>query len=392
MRLSKDNIKFIEQFKPKIAIIAPPLDSVPSPSGNAIYTLVETIVKHSKHPIVVFSISPNNTTDCSISERIVYYTKPFKSSTINNFLGYRLSKLLFKSVNLKYLSYYKWAYNLCKINNIRVVVHEEFMDMLHFIDVKNMKIILHQHAVINQPYWEKLIKKINEIIFVSETSRKVDNHFYIKNIDSRTIYNGIDLNDFPLKKQTENKDHINLLFVGRLHENKGIIDLINAIHEIKNEQIFLNIIGNKNTNNKNTNDFNEKFEDLLKKDSRVNFIGKVGQKDIAEYYNQNDFIIVPSKGKEGLPKVISEAVIMGKPIIASDRGGTKELVIDGKNGVIIENPVDIITIKNAIFKAIEIKKTLSQNALEQRDTFRNKLSHLDMVAQFDGLFNEKLQA
>jgi glycosyltransferase involved in cell wall biosynthesis len=88
-----------------------------------------------------------------------------------------------------------------------------------------------------------------------------------------------------------------------------------------------------------------------------------------------------------LPKVITEALVMGKPVIASDRGGITELVTDGKNGVIIEEPVSPETIAKAIAKAVKNRESLTKNAEENIDLNRERFSSEAMAKQFDALFS-----
>jgi len=202
MRLSNENKLFIESKKPKIAIIAPPLDSVPSASGNAIYTLVESIAKNSSFPIIIISINKSDNRICSsIENQIIYISDYYKKSIINAILGYRLSKRILNTTNLGYLKYYNQAYKIAKQVGIKVVVHEEFADLLFYISSSNLKIILHQHALNNTTNWNRIKNKIQEIIFVSERSKNIDNKTYKYIIKGEVIYNGLDLNNFPKKNK-----------------------------------------------------------------------------------------------------------------------------------------------------------------------------------------------
>lgn len=72
--------------------------------------------------------------------------------------------------------------------------------------------------------------------------------------------------------------------------------------------------------------------------------------NIEEIYQAADFFILPSHS-EGLPNVILEAMASGLPCIATDVGGTNELILNGKTGYTY-TPGDAISLKNCINKLV----------------------------------------
>lgn len=95
-----------------------------------------------------------------------------------------------------------------------------------------------------------------------------------------------------------------------------------------------------------------------KKNIEVEFTGALPHDAIFEYYKKNyvDVLINPSES-EGLPVVIMEATSFGIPIIATDVGGTSEIVVDGVNGYIL--PEDFSN--DALAEAICRMKALPEN-------------------------------
>ncbi len=117
---------------------------------------------------------------------------------------------------------------------------------------------------------------------------------------------------------------INLLFVGQLERFKGILFLIEALKKVEPQNWQLLIIGSGGTE--------AKVKEFVNNDNRFKFIGRIEQKDLADYYRQADLTIVPSLCYENSPKVIDESLVANVPVIAADIGGVSEIVKDDYNG------------------------------------------------------------
>ena len=74
--------------------------------------------------------------------------------------------------------------------------------------------------------------------------------------------------------------------------------------------------------------------------------------DIRSFLGDSDLVVLPSY-REGTPKTLIEAASMGKPLIATDVPGCREVVLDGINGFLcqVKNPVSLA---DAIKKFIEL--------------------------------------
>jgi glycosyltransferase involved in cell wall biosynthesis len=295
-----------------------------------------------------------------------------------------LSKLILNSNNFKYWSYYNKVYQIAKENKIEVLLQEEFSDLVSYIRSGKINIILHQHAVCNEVNWKRVRNKIKEIVFVSNSSKDKDNYSYQGIIKSRKIYNGINSDNFKKKEYTNKQTATNLLYVGRINPEKGIIELIKAVQKLDN--ITLKIIGDVNSLG-STPEFRNHLMTEMATSNSVTLVGIKKQNELADFYNWADFLICPSIGNEGLPKTITEAAVVGLPIIASNRGGVKEIVKNGLNGVIIEEPINEFSIKKAILYAVENYNILVENADDFSSEYANRFSNKTMVEKFDDLFD-----
>lgn len=68
----------------------------------------------------------------------------------------------------------------------------------------------------------------------------------------------------------------------------------------------------------------------------VQFMGRLGPKEMAAFYREARFLVVPSKWFEGCPLVVSEAMSHGLPVVASRIGGLPEFVEEGTTGYLFE--------------------------------------------------------
>ncbi len=140
--------QFIDAMRPKVAIIAPSLDTVPSRSGHAIYSLIEDIAYHSHYPILIFSICGNNLISSKVSDRIVYYKRPLAKNYIQKIMGHRLRKLVYGVSRVEDFQYTADVLQLCYKLNIKCLVVEDansLLPVLPSIFKKGLETILHQH-------------------------------------------------------------------------------------------------------------------------------------------------------------------------------------------------------------------------------------------------------
>lgn len=122
-----------------------------------------------------------------------------------------------------------------------------------------------------------------------------------------------------------------ILFVGRLAEVKGVTYLIEAM---KNIDAKLVIVGTGNLER----NLKEQAKDCGKK---VVFLGAKTHSELRKIYASADIFVSPSitaqdGGKEGFGLVFLEAMASGLPVIGSNSGGIPDVVIDGKNGFLVE--------------------------------------------------------
>ncbi len=127
------------------------------------------------------------------------------------------------------------------------------------------------------------------------------------------------------------ENRFNFIFIGRLVGDKGVNELILAFEQVYNlhpeAQLF--ILGEYETDHDHLSDHS------IAQISAHPGIKHVGfQHDIRPWLLASDVLILPSY-REGFPNVVLEAGAMGVPAIVTDVNGSREIIEDGINGLIV---------------------------------------------------------
>lgn len=224
-------------------------------------------------------------------------------------------------------------FDLLYVNSVRVL---PFVFIGSFFVKK--PIIYHNHSLISDKKSLWLIemisksKKIKKIINVSEAVTSKNPLLKNKNI---VIYNGIDHNlFFPTKNKAYNPI-LKLAVIGDLMPSKGQQFLIESLFLFKKTNWQLDIIGDTRPGQEL---YKNKIESLVYKlnlNQKVNFLGR--RENIPDLIKDYDLILVPSQSFEALGLVTLEAAACAIPVIASDLGGTKEIIANKVAGFLYQN-------------------------------------------------------
>jgi len=147
------------------------------------------------------------------------------------------------------------------------------------------------------------------------------------------IYNGVDIVDFrpDLAKKSVDK-FIITLGASRVTKRKGIDYLIRSIKLLlpRYPNIILKVLGD--------GDEKDSLIALAKElelENQVQFVGRIPKEKTLPYYQEANLFVLPSFN-EGMSNAMLEALASGLPIVATRTGGTDELVVEGRNGFVVE--------------------------------------------------------
>ena len=205
---------------------------------------------------------------------------------------------------------------------------------------------------------------------------------YFNDEKIKLVYNGID-ERFLNFKSSKIKEEYTAMIAGRIEEAKGQKEAILAINELKNkniENIKLKIIGS-----------GEKLElnKLINHYGLQDFIEVRDYCDnLFEVRKNIDFELVCSKN-EAFGRVTIESMMSSNPVIGSNTGGTKELIIDGFNGFLNErgNYKDLAEKIIRLIDKNEIEK-ISKNAFKySKEEFTSKINANNINLVYEEILN-----
>jgi glycosyltransferase involved in cell wall biosynthesis len=157
-------------------------------------------------------------------------------------------------------------------------------------------------------------------------------------VNAQVIYNGVDTSIFKRKdtnyrqKLGISNDVMVVTFVGRLIYAKGVQDLISAFSKIKETvpEAKLLIVGD--------GPYRANLEKLAHQTnchSSILFLGQKNQDEVIDVLSGTDIFVNPSYS-EGLGISVMEAASIGLPIIATDVGGTREIITADETGILVK--------------------------------------------------------
>ena len=159
------------------------------------------------------------------------------------------------------------------------------------------------------------------------------------------------------------------IFVGRIVGDKGINELVEAFVKLSKEmeKPRLLLVGN----------YEEKLDTLkpitlenIRENTRIEAVGPQYGDDLLAYYAASNCFVFPSY-REGFPNTVMEAGAMELPSIVTDINGSREIVENGKNGVIIP-PKDTGALYDAMKKMIEAKDEYNTMAANARSMIESR--------------------
>lgn len=225
----------------------------------------------------------------------------------------------------------------------------------------------------------KMLKRAKAVIVLSE----IEKEFIEKNwqkLDATVLENAVPLDEVqPRGKETREKT---IIFLGRLHADKGLSEIVEACRILKNEgfQFRFKCFGAGEAKEEFVSEMNEILGD------KFFYGGVVSGAEKWQALAASDIFLLPSL-YEGLPVALLEAMAAGCVPVASEIGSVRVVVRDGVNGFLVEpgNTAQILEKLRPLLSDKIDWENLRKNA---RATIEEKFDFKDYIETLEAIYTE----
>jgi glycosyltransferase involved in cell wall biosynthesis len=139
------------------------------------------------------------------------------------------------------------------------------------------------------------------------------------------------IHNIHASQEALSKDNFDLIFVGRPLFNKGLDILLNALHSLRRREWRLHVVGDGN----DRDEFVEFCAGLGLTES-VQFYGMLPNSEVINLISKSDLLVLPSRW-DGWGAVVNEALMLGVPVVCSDKCGAADLLDGRERGEIVSS-------------------------------------------------------
>lgn len=136
-----------------------------------------------------------------------------------------------------------------------------------------------------------------------------------------------------IAEKLRKEDCFTFLYVGRVVRDKGINELCSAFERLHNDypKTRLILVGSYEDA---LDPISGESKTIIDKNKAIEAVGAKSGDDLFAYYAAANCFVMPSY-REGFPNTVLEAGAMGLPSIVTDINGSREIIVEGENGVIV---------------------------------------------------------
>ncbi|MDO8530124.1 MAG: glycosyltransferase family 4 protein [bacterium] len=335
--------------KLKIALIAPPQESIPPKKYGGIelvvYNLTEELVKRG-HKVFLLASADSKTSAELISvyeKTIIQSDRPEDRTELERLKMLGINTIVEKLVGLE----------------LDIIHHHWSCRLAPFFPKLPAPVVTTLHYNVGSPDMHQTYSHFKDANYISISDNQREGFNDLHYIG--TVHHGIDINKYDYS----NKKGEYFAFLGRIWPDKGPKE---AILAAKAAGVKLKIAARVDFGRAEEY-FKKEIEPLID-GSQIEFIGEVGPKEKSDFLKNAIGLISPIQWEEPFGLIFIEAMACGTPVISFARGAVPEIVKDGQTG--------FISPKGDISDMIEKIKLLSEMPEEEYKKMRyNARKHVE---------------
>ena len=228
----------------------------------------------------------------------------------------------------------------------------------------------------------KMLQAANVVVVLSKMEKNIVERRW-KNLNVKVLENAVELKE-PLPRN-RNPVEKTMIFLGRLHESKGLNEIIAACRRLKmdNCSFRFNCFG--------AGDLKEFFIAEMSKICGEKFYygGIISGAEKEKALNEADIFLLPSRYGEGLPMAMLEAMAAGCVVIVSEMASIGEVITDSVNGFLIE-PRNVRQLTNKLSYLLTGEKDLEKLSKNARTTIAEKYNLDSYIKKLEKIYEETI--
>jgi glycosyltransferase involved in cell wall biosynthesis len=231
---------------------------------------------------------------------------------------------------------------------------------------------------------EKMLRTASVVVVLSELEKRLVLNCW-KDLNVRVLENAVAVDEaekferFETKEKTKNT----IVFLGRLHESKGLREIVEACRVLKEEnlQFRFRCFG--------AGELKDFFIGEMNRILGTNFFygGVISGAEKWRELARSDIFLLPSKYGEGLPMAMLEAMAAGCVVVVSEMASIGAVIEDGVNGFLVE-PRDVPQLIEKLKMLLSGEIDLKMVRKNARETIAVNYNLPDYIKKLEEIYAE----
>lgn len=250
------------------------------------------------------------------------------------------------SLNSKYVLYSYWLFATARIGDL---ISRDFVPIQKISRAHRYDLYEERNVLNYLPYRKHLLQQYN---YIFPCSRSGEDYLSAKypDFEKKIRVSLLGTRDYGIAKYSKD-DVFRIVSCSRLSEVKRVDYIIKIIEKVESngKRILWTHIGDGKLRKKLEIEAHRRLSH-----NSYKFVGNKTNSEVMKFYQENPVdLFLNVSSSEGLPVSIMESMSFGIPVIATDVGGTSEIVLDNITGYLINENFDIDSVANVICNFID---------------------------------------